>query len=97
MLGGRVACWRGGRRRVLSAINAEAARLGRLYARFGLLVYVLGHKPRGSSGRSKDKVWTRVSTGPPTYVGVLLVPGPCQCWGLPRDPAYLLGALDLYV
>jgi hypothetical protein len=38
MLGGRVARWRGGRRRVLSVINAEAARLGGPYARLGPLV-----------------------------------------------------------
>jgi hypothetical protein len=69
MLGGRVAYWRGGRRRVLSAINAEAARLGELYAWLGPLVYVSGHKPRSSSGRSKDKVWTRVSTRPLPTLG----------------------------
>jgi hypothetical protein len=38
MLGGLVARWRGGRRCVLSAINAQAARLGGLYARLGPLV-----------------------------------------------------------
>jgi hypothetical protein len=38
LLGGCVARWRGGRRRVLSAINAEAARLGGLYARLGPMV-----------------------------------------------------------
>jgi hypothetical protein len=37
LLGGRVTRWRGGRRRVLSAINAEAAQLGGLYARLGPL------------------------------------------------------------
>ena len=55
MLGGRVARWRGGRRRVLSAINAEAARLGGLYARLGPLVYVSGHKPRGGSGQCRTR------------------------------------------
>jgi hypothetical protein len=64
MLGGRVTCWRGGRRRVLSAINKEATGLDGLYARLGPLVYVSGHKPHGSSGQSQDKVWTRASTGP---------------------------------
>jgi hypothetical protein len=55
MLGGRVARWRGGRRRVLSAINVEAARLGGLYARLGPLVYVSGHKPRDSRGQCRTR------------------------------------------
>jgi hypothetical protein len=50
MLRGHVACQRGGRRRVLSAINAVAARLDGPYVRLGPLAYVAGHKPRGSSG-----------------------------------------------
>jgi hypothetical protein len=50
MLRGHVARQRGGRRCVLSAINAEAARLYGPYIRLGPLVYVTGHKPRGSSG-----------------------------------------------
>jgi hypothetical protein len=41
---GLVACLRGGRRRVLSAINAEAARLYGPYVRLALLAYVTGHK-----------------------------------------------------
>jgi hypothetical protein len=54
---------------VLSTINAEVARLGGLYARLGPLVYVSGHKPRGSSGWSEDKVETRASTGPLPTLG----------------------------
>jgi hypothetical protein len=50
MLRGHVARHHGGRRRVLSAINAEAARLYVPYTRLDLLAYVTGHKPRGSSG-----------------------------------------------
>jgi hypothetical protein len=50
MLRGHVARQRGGRRRVLSAINAEAAQLYGPYVRLGPLAYVTGHKPRGSSG-----------------------------------------------
>jgi hypothetical protein len=50
MLRGHVARQRGGRRRVLSAINAEEARLYGPYVRLGPLAYVAGHKPRGSSG-----------------------------------------------
>jgi hypothetical protein len=55
MLGGRVARWHGGRRRVLSVMNVEAARLGRLYARLGPLVYVSGHKPHDSRGQCKTR------------------------------------------
>jgi hypothetical protein len=47
---GHIARQHGGRRRVLSAINAEAARLYGPYTRLGPLAYVTGHKPRGSSG-----------------------------------------------
>jgi hypothetical protein len=50
MLREHVARQRGGRRRVLSTVNAEAARLCGPYVRLGPLVYVTGHKPRGSSG-----------------------------------------------
>jgi hypothetical protein len=50
MLRGHVARQRGGRKCVLSAINAEAAQLYWSYVRLGLLAYVTGHKPRGSSG-----------------------------------------------
>jgi hypothetical protein len=55
MLRGHVARQRGGRRRVLSAINAEAARLYGPYVRFGLLACVMGHKPRGSSGSPPER------------------------------------------
>jgi hypothetical protein len=50
MLRGHVACQRGGRRRVLSAINAEAARRYGPCVRPSSLAYVTGHKLRGSSG-----------------------------------------------
>jgi hypothetical protein len=50
MLRGHVARQRGGRRRVLSAINAVAVRLYGPYVRLSPLVYVMGYKPRGSSG-----------------------------------------------
>jgi hypothetical protein len=50
MLRGHIARQCGGRQRVLSAINAEAARLYGPYVRLGPLAYVAGHKPRGSSG-----------------------------------------------
>jgi hypothetical protein len=49
MLRGHVARQRGGRWRVLSAINAEATRLYGPYVRLGPLAYVTGLKPRGSS------------------------------------------------
>jgi hypothetical protein len=47
---GRIACQRGGRRRVLSAINAKTAQPHGPYARLGPLAYVTGHKARGRSG-----------------------------------------------
>ena len=47
---GQVARQHGGRRRILSTINVEAARLYEPCARLGPLAYVTGHKPRGSSG-----------------------------------------------
>jgi hypothetical protein len=47
---GHVACQHGVRRRTLSAINAEAARLYGPYVRLDPLAYVTGHKPNGSSG-----------------------------------------------
>jgi hypothetical protein len=49
MLRGYVAHQRGGRRCVLSAINAEAARRYGPYVRHNPLAYITGHKPRGSS------------------------------------------------
>jgi hypothetical protein len=55
MLRGHVARQRGGGRRVLSAINAEAARLYGPYVRLGSLAYVTGHKPRGSSGSPPEQ------------------------------------------
>jgi hypothetical protein len=50
MLRGHVARQRGGRQCILSAKNAEAARLYGPYVMLGPLAYVTGHKPRGSSG-----------------------------------------------
>jgi hypothetical protein len=59
----------GGRRRVLSAINAETARPQWPDVRLRRSAYVMSHKPRGSSGSlSKRGAWckprTRASTGP---------------------------------
>jgi hypothetical protein len=45
MLRGRVAYQRGGRRCVLSAINANTAQPHGPYVRLGPLAYVMGHKP----------------------------------------------------
>jgi hypothetical protein len=88
MLGGRVACWRGGKRRVLSAINAEAARLGGLYARLGPLVYVSGHKPRGSSGQCRTRSGHVPALDPylrrgPPRPGTLPTLGPSKGSGIP--------------
>jgi hypothetical protein len=47
---GHVAGQRGGRRHVPSAIKAKVAWLYGLCIRLGLLAYVTGHTPRGSSG-----------------------------------------------
>jgi hypothetical protein len=52
---GLVACLRGGRRCVLSAVNAEAARLYGPYVRLGPLAYVTGHKPCGSHGTPPER------------------------------------------
>jgi hypothetical protein len=98
MLRGHVARQRGGRRRVLSAINAEAARRYGPCVRPSPLAYVMGHKPRDSSvflpeRGVQGRAWTRVSTGP------LLKPGSSPSrdlakaqtllggtWGLPKGP-----------
>jgi hypothetical protein len=98
MLRGHVTRQCGGRRHVLSAINAEAARLYGPYVRLGPLAYVTSLKPRGSSGSPPErgawgKAWTRVSTGP------LLASGSCPSrdlakartllggtWGPPEGP-----------
>jgi hypothetical protein len=55
MLRGHVARQHGGRRRVISSINAEAARLYGSYVRLGPLAYVTGHKPLGSSGSPPER------------------------------------------
>jgi hypothetical protein len=52
---GLVARLRGGRRRVLSAINAEAAQLYGPYVMLGPLAYVTGHKPCGSRGTPPER------------------------------------------
>jgi hypothetical protein len=88
MLGGRVACWRGGRRCILSAINAEAARLGGIYARLGPLVYVSGHKPRGRSGQCRTRSGHVPAPDPylrrgPPRPGTLPMLGPSRGSGIP--------------
>jgi hypothetical protein len=47
---GLVACQRGGRRCIPSAINAEVGRLHGPYVRLDPFAYVTGLKPSGSSG-----------------------------------------------
>jgi hypothetical protein len=91
MLRGRVARQRGGRRHVLSAINAKIARLYGPYVRLGPLAYVTSHKPRGSSGFLPD----RERRARPGHVSA---PDPCLCRGplRPRTllrPGHLLGDL----
>jgi hypothetical protein len=55
MLRGRVARQHGGRRRVLSAINAKTAQPYMPYIRLGPLASVTGHKPRGRSRSSPER------------------------------------------
>jgi hypothetical protein len=55
MLRGPVARQCGGRRRVLSVINAEATRRYGPYVRHNPLAYVTGHKPRNSSGSLSEQ------------------------------------------
>jgi hypothetical protein len=55
MLRGHVARQRGGRRRILSAINAETPRLYGPYVRLGPLAYVTGLNSRGSSGSPPER------------------------------------------
>jgi hypothetical protein len=55
MLRGHVARQRGGRRRVLFAINAEVARLYGPYVRLSPLAYVTSLKPHGSSGSPPER------------------------------------------
>jgi hypothetical protein len=55
MLRGHVSRQRGGRRRVLSAINARVALLYEPYVRLGPLAYVMGHKPRGNIGSPPER------------------------------------------
>jgi hypothetical protein len=55
MLRGCVARQRGGRRRVLSAINAKTAQSYGPYVRLGPLAYVTSYKPRGRSGSPPER------------------------------------------
>jgi hypothetical protein len=69
MLRGCVARQRGGRRRVLSAINATNAQSYGPCVRLSPLAYVTGHKSRGRGGSPPErgvsgKAWTRVDAGP---------------------------------
>jgi hypothetical protein len=80
---GHIVRWLGGRRRVLSAINTETARLQWPDVRLRLLAYVMCHKPRGSSGSLPERgarceLRTRASTGP--------LPGPGSGIPCPRIP-----------
>jgi hypothetical protein len=52
---GLVTCLRGGKRRFLSAINAEVARLYGPYVGLGPLAYVTSHKPFGSRGTPPER------------------------------------------
>jgi hypothetical protein len=101
---GLVACQRGGRRRVLSVINAEVERLLGPYVRLDPLAYVMGLKPSGSSGAPLGQEvplerWTRVSTGPLFVsglpgLGALPGSGPYSEGprAYPRDPVCPLGS-----
>jgi hypothetical protein len=77
---GLVACQRGGRRRVPSAINAEVERLHGPYVRLGPLAYVTGLKPSSSSGAPPGQEV-------PLRGGHVSAPDPYSCWGLPGPGA----------
>jgi hypothetical protein len=68
-----------GRRRVLSAINAETVWLYRPYVRLRLLAHVTGHTPRGSSGSPPGR-GAQVHRIRPGHVPA---PDPRSCQGLP--------------
>jgi hypothetical protein len=88
MLRGHVARQRSDRRRVISSINAEAARL---LVRFGPVAYVMGHKQRVSAcAGSGEQGPHTCQHRTPAHTKVLLVPEPCWVQTYP-------GALDLYV
>jgi hypothetical protein len=55
MLRGCVARQCGGRRRVLSTINAKTAQLYGPYVRLGPLAHVTSHKPRGRGGSPPER------------------------------------------
>jgi hypothetical protein len=88
MLRGHIARQRSGRRRVLSSINAGAARL---HVRFGLLLMPWAISSGSPPEREVEgKAQTRLSIGP------LLIPGSFSFW----DPAGVRiypKAPDLYV
>jgi hypothetical protein len=93
MLRGRVARQRGGRRRVLSTINATTAQRYGPCVRLGLLAYVTGHKSRARDGSPPErgesgKAWTRVGTGP------LPVPGSSPSRDLAKARTSLGGTWD---
>jgi hypothetical protein len=52
---GRVAHQRGGRRRVLSVINAKTVQPYGRYVRLGPLAYVASHKPRAHGGSPSER------------------------------------------
>jgi hypothetical protein len=81
MLRGRVARQHGGRRCVLSAINAKAAQSYGPYVRLGPLAYVTGQKPCGRGG-------FRLSGERRARPGHVSAPDPCLCWG-PLHPRTL--------
>jgi hypothetical protein len=88
---GHIVCWLGGRRRVLSAINAETTRLQWPDVRLHLLSYVMFHKPCGSNGSLPERgarceLRTRASTGPLPGQG----PG-IPCPRIPRSGGDLSG------
>jgi hypothetical protein len=101
---GLVARQRGGRRHVLSAVNAEVKRLHGPYVRLGPLAYVTSLKPSGSSGAPPGQEvplerWTRVGTGPPFVPGSSRSRSPARARSLlegpgayPRDPTRPLGS-----
>jgi hypothetical protein len=80
MLRGRIARQRGGRRRILSAINAKAAQLYGPYVRLGPLAYVTSHTAVAGF---------RLSGECRARPGHVSAPDPCLCRGPPR-PGTLL-------
>jgi hypothetical protein len=84
---GLVACQLGGRRLVLSAINAEDERLHGPYVRLDPLAYVMGLKPSGISGAPPGQEvslerWTCVGIGPLFVSGSSRSRSPARAWSL---------------